>query len=83
MRERTALRGKYRILNDAHVRARAADETKPTHTFYKALLRHDTYESYLADVGGMVVPRPGFKAGPTSGRGEILYCRRKKAIADL
>lgn len=83
MRERTRLSGGYRVIKDAFLRQKAADEAHPTHVFYKAMLKHSTYEAYLADVGPLDVVRPNFKKGPTNGRDEILYCRRGGRIADV
>ena len=46
------------------------------------MLTNRTYEGYLAEVGKMEVDRIGFKAGPTNGRDEILYCRRNGWVID-
>jgi hypothetical protein len=78
----TDLRGGYRILKDAFIRKKAQTKSDPTHIFYEAMLRHKTYEAYLADVGRTIIDRPGYKRGPTNGRDEILYCRRNDRIAD-
>ena len=78
----TDLRGQYRIVKEAFIRQKAAAVHHPTHIFYEAMLKHNTYEGYLADVGRTMVDRPGYKAGPTNGRDEILYCRRFRRIAD-
>ena len=82
MGTRTNLSGRYRLVKQAFLRQKAAAVEDPTHGFYEAMLRHDTYEAYLADVGRVTVEKPGFKAGPVNGRDEILYCRRNGRIVD-
>jgi hypothetical protein len=78
----TELRGPYRIVREAFMREKAGADHDPTHIFYVAMLKHKTYEAYLADVGRTMIDRPGYKRGPTNGRDEILYCRRNGRIVD-
>jgi hypothetical protein len=40
------------------------------------MLEHYPYEKYLEQVGGLKVDVPTLKAGPISGRREILYARQ-------
>jgi hypothetical protein len=46
------------------------------------MLRHGSYEAYLADVGTLAVELPGKKVNPITGRMEILYARRNGWIVD-
>jgi hypothetical protein len=80
----TDLRGKYKILREAFIRQKASTFDDPTHIFYQAMLKHDTYDAYLADVGTKTIYRPDYKHknGHTDGRDEILYCRRNGRIID-
>jgi|GEM_PF-2372087 len=82
MSERTHIKGRYRIVNEAFLREKA-NRDDPRHPFYVAMLANDTYEGYLADVGRKLVEVDGFKQNPISGRFEILYCRRNGWIEDL
>jgi hypothetical protein len=83
MNYRTNLAGPYRIVR-AKVSAlrEKAERGGPTSVIYQAMLRNDNYEAYLAEIGQHTVDRPGYKAGPTNGRDEILYCRRNGWIED-
>jgi hypothetical protein len=83
MNYRTNLAGRYRILK-AKVGAfqEKAERGGPTSVFYQAMLQNDNYEAYLAGIGQHTVDRPGYKAGPTNGRDEILYCRRNGWMED-
>lgn len=79
--ERTDLRGRYTRHNVEFLQkqARRGDPRDP---FYRAMLKHDTYEAYLADVGGVSVEIAHYKQNPVTGRGEILYARRNAWIKD-
>jgi hypothetical protein len=55
-----------------------ANRDDPRHVFYVAMLKHRTYEGYLAEVGQTRVEVPGFKENPISGRREILFCRQRQ-----
>jgi hypothetical protein len=78
----TPLRGRFGRKDLTHLKKRQGETSDPRHVFYKAMLEHHTYEKYLADVGDLKVDVPTFKAGPISGRGEILYTRRNGWIFD-
>jgi hypothetical protein len=79
---RTLLNGRFGRNNLSHLKKRERDTSDPRHVFYKAMLKHDTYEGYLKEVGDSTVEVPTFKAHPISGRGEILYARRSGWIVD-
>jgi hypothetical protein len=79
---RTPLSGRFGRKNLAHLKKREGETSDPRHVFYKAMLEHHTYEKYLEEVGDLEVDVPTFKAGPISGRGEILYARRNGWIFD-
>jgi hypothetical protein len=81
MRMGVELRGRYKILNDAHLRKRASETHDPRHIFYEALLASETYEQYLARVGGVTV-QPATTSYAVTGRMEIKYCRDRRWIAD-
>jgi hypothetical protein len=81
MPDRILLAGEFRRRND-HLRKRAGQIHDPRHGFYEAMLKHHTYEGYLAAVGELKVDVPTFKAGPISGRREILYARQNGWIVD-
>ncbi len=76
------LSGPFRRKNLTHLKKRAGKASDPRHLFYKAMLEHHTYEKYLDAVGAIKVDVPTFRAGPISGRGEILYARRNGWIFD-
>lgn len=82
MSYRTSLSGRFRRKNIAHLSKRAEETGDARHVFYEAMLEHDTYEKYLGQVGELKVIVPTFKAGPISGRGEILYARQRGWIVD-
>jgi hypothetical protein len=79
---RLFLRGRFSRKNTTHLSKRAGEIHDPRHVFYKAMLEHHTYEKYLEQVGELKVDVPTFKAGPISGRDEILYARRSGWIVD-
>ena len=81
MTKHAALRGRYEILDEAFLREKSHRDD-PRKTFYIAMLANRTYEGYLAEVGHKFVEVEGYKAGPISGRMEILYCRKRGWIAD-
>jgi hypothetical protein len=54
----TELKGSYRIVNDAHMRKRAANSEDPRHIFYLAGLTSRTFEEYLTKVGDVKVEPP-------------------------
>jgi hypothetical protein len=81
MRERTHITGRYVLVNEPFLRQQA-QRADPGKVFYAAILVHNTYEGYLADVGQKTVEIPGKKVNPISGRMEILYCRRNGWIED-
>jgi hypothetical protein len=68
-------------LNEAFLREKA-NRDDPRRPFYVAMLANQTYEGYLAEVGSNEVTVESYKAGPISGRMEILYARRSGWIAD-
>ncbi|HEY1631541.1 MAG TPA: hypothetical protein VGF56_09505 [Rhizomicrobium sp.] len=82
MSERTHLKGRYRLLNEALLREKANRTNDERHKLYKVLLANSTYESYLKAVEGVEIYREDYKQNPITGRGEILYCRRNGWIAD-
>lgn len=82
MMERTILKGRYRILNEALLREKANQTDDERHKLYIALLGNRTYEAYRAATEHIEIYREGFKQNPITGRGEILYCRRNGWIAD-
>ena len=81
MRIRTHIEGPYRR-NNVDFLERQAERNDPRKVFYRAMLRHGTYEAYLADVGQVAVEIPGKKVNPITGRMEILYARRNGWIVD-
>lgn len=78
---RLVLSGAFVRVNEAFLKERAR-RTEPRNVFYQAMLRHNTYEDYLGDVGSVRVSPPTYKAGPVSGRMEIQYARRNGWIED-
>jgi len=82
MSERTLLRGKFTVLNAAHLRHRASLSSDPRHVFFRAMLETDTYEAYLAATRSIVATTGDRKQDDTDGRSEILYARRNGWIAD-
>ena len=78
---RTSLSGRYVRADEAFLRQQA-QRKDPRRVFYAAMLVHDTYEGYLADVGDTQVEIPDYKENPITGRMEILYCRRNGWIED-
>jgi hypothetical protein len=81
MTERTHLRGRYLILNEAFLRKKA-NRDDPRRPFYVAMLANRIYDGYLAEVGSKEVMVDGYKQNPVTGRMEILYARRRGWIAD-
>jgi hypothetical protein len=81
MPERTLLQGRYVIVDEPLLREKAS-RLDPRGEFYHAMLRHRTYEGYLAEVGRNLVEVPNYTDNPISGRAEILYCRRNGWIED-
>jgi hypothetical protein len=82
----TPLVGSYRINNRAIIEEKAARHGDPRHVFYKAMLRYETYEDYLREVGALkVLPPPKWNCGRVTGRREILYARssRNRWISDI
>ena len=77
----TRLTGRYSRRNETFLQEKAARGNEVS-DFYRAMLQHNTYEAYLADVGQRLVDRPGMVVSPTSGRDEILYARRHGWIVD-
>jgi len=82
MGKRVDLQGRYRILDEAYLRAKANDAKDPRHIFYVAMLSNNRYEEYLAQVGEKAFKIPTYRDGPNSGRMEIFYARRNRRIAD-
>jgi hypothetical protein len=78
----TSLSGRFGRKNIAHLNKRAEQISDPRHVFYKAMLKHRTYETYLEQVGEMKVNVPTFNSGPITGRREILYARYNGWIFD-
>jgi hypothetical protein len=78
----TNLTGSYELRNIALLHDKA-NRNDPRRVFYRAMLQHSTYEGYLAAVGTVAVEVLCYKAGPITGRMEILYCRRNGWIADV
>lgn len=79
--ERTDLRGRYTRHNVEFLQ-KQAQRGDPRDPFYQAMLKHDTYEAYLADVGQKKIELPGRVVHAISGRMEILYARRNGWIKD-
>ena len=78
----TELRGPYQVKNLEFISGKAGQADDPRNIFYKNMLECRSYEAYLASVGRVRVEIPGYKAGPITGRMEILYARRNRWIAD-
>jgi hypothetical protein len=81
VQERTNLRGSY-VRRGLDILTEKANRGDARDRFYRAMLRHETYEAYLADVGSVTVEISGYKANPITGRMEILYARRRGWIRD-
>ena len=81
MRIRTHIRGPYHR-NNVDFLEKQAERDDPRNVFYRAMLRHGTYEAYLADVGRVAVEVPDKQVNPITGRMEILYARRNGWIVD-
>lgn len=77
----TQISGRYKRTNETFLQEKAARGNEVA-DFYRAMLQHNTYEAYLAEVGQRLVDRPGMVMSPTSGRDEILYARRNRWIVD-
>lgn len=77
----TELSGPYVRRNESFLKQKS-ERRHETSVFYAAMLRHNRYEAYLADVGMVSVERPGRVVSPTTGRDEILYARRHGWIVD-
>lgn len=82
MVEKVHLTGPYVVERPDFFEKRAARISDPRHVFYKAMLKHRTYDAYLAEVGRVLVEVEGYKQNPISGRAEILYCRRNARLSD-
>jgi hypothetical protein len=82
MSRRTVLSGHFTRNNAAFLNKRAENKIDPRHIFYQAMLDHQTYERYLEHVGALKVDVPTYRAGPISGRQEILYARHRGWIVD-
>jgi hypothetical protein len=82
MHVRTHISGRY-VRSNIEFLERQAKRNDPRCVFYAAMLRHNTYEAYLADVGQVAVEIPNKVVNPITGRMEILYARRNGWIADV
>lgn len=78
---RTVISGPYNLLNVGFLRQQAVRDD-PRNVFYAAMLKHRTYEAYLAEVGSVGVEVPNNKMNPITGRAEILYARRNGWVVD-
>jgi len=76
------LKGRYRLVNDTHLRERANQKDDPRHAFYEAILLSLTYEDYFARVGGLKVQPDTYKTRPVNAAMEIKYCRDNGWVID-
>ncbi len=70
----TNLHGPYRIVDRAFLTEKANRGNDPPSLLSRDL-SNNRYETYLAEVGSVLVQVHSYRSGPITGRMEILYAR--------